>query len=611
MSAGIAALTLAWKKHGLSPEDLKEREDGTLAATERTLARETSAGQEELPVGEEVELRDVIGRGGMGIVRAALQPSVRREVAVKHIAFEGSDHALRSLLKEAWVGGSLEHPNIVPVHTLAPHESGAAVVMKRIEGRSWREALRGELPESARDPLTWHLRVFGQVCNAIAFAHSRGVLHLDLKPANVMIGAFGEVYVVDWGLAAGVEGAPSWLAPASAISSVAGTPEYMAPELATGAGKRIDIATDVYLLTAILHEIVVGTPPHRAETVMARLLHAYRSEPVDIEGLPAELGAILHRGMHVDPAQRYASVGELQAAVDAFVQHREAGELVEDARREIGELEATLSNDGDETSVQREFGGARFALRAATEAWAEHPALPELTQRLYEPMVKWALDIARPDLAESYLRELDVDSPSLRGRLADLQAAEAERAKREADLESLAEDHDLDLSGAFRRRLAVGLGLLFLAVNVAMGWLEREGIHRFSYTEMWATSAAMVGVFGPYAWFKRRELFRNRANSSLYGICILTFVMIQGHWLVCIELGLPFSQALGLTPMLYLLAFGAVTALLNWRFFWSPLIQVPTLLLTAFFPEWTYEIVGVGGSLSAAMVGLAWRGNTP
>lgn len=606
--AELDALTTAWKSRGLSPEDIHEREDGTIAATERTLAApDPDASPRRLVVGEEVALQEVIGRGGMGVVRSAHQPSVRREVAVKHLGEEADPRAFRSLLKEAWVGGSLEHPNIVPVHTLAPHDQGVAVVMKRVEGRSWSSVLRDDA-DPGPDPLGAHLRTFVQVCNAVDFAHSQGVLHLDLKPANVMLGAFGEVYVVDWGLAAGVDGAPAWLPPASEIRSIAGTPDYMAPELALGAGERIDERTDVYLLTAVLHEIVTGRPPHRGESVMVRLFQAYQSEPVTLDDANEELLAILHRGMHVDPEQRFASVRELREAVEVFASHREADELIRDADREITELEASLADDATETDVQREFGGARFALRAAREARPDHPALPELHRRLYEPMVEWALRVERPALAESYLRELGVESPSLRHRLDALLAREEDRAAHIAALESLAHDHDLDQGRDFRRRLGVGVGLLFLAVNVGMGWAERTDVHQLGYADMGVTGILMLAVFTPYTWLRRGELFRNRANASLFGICIFTFALTQLHWLSSWQLGLPFAVSLALTPLLYLLAFGALTVLLDWRFVLSPLIQVPTLLLAALFPAWVYEIIGLGGALSAANVGLVWRG---
>ncbi|MCA9606368.1 MAG: protein kinase, partial [Myxococcales bacterium] len=201
MDDAYSALTTIWRQRGLSPSHLTVRPDGTLSASDRQLSLDsktlvspqlaTVAGAE--LVEEPLEVGDELGRGGMGVVHVAKQTALRRDVAVKQLQEDRA--GLANLLKEAWVGGHLEHPNIVPVHTLA---AGPAVVMKRIEGTSWRDFVRApETVPDADDPLGWHLGVLSSVCDAIAFAHARGVLHLDLKPDNVMVGAFGEVYVVD------------------------------------------------------------------------------------------------------------------------------------------------------------------------------------------------------------------------------------------------------------------------------------------------------------------------------------------------------------------------------------------------------------------------------
>ncbi|MCB9615733.1 MAG: protein kinase [Sandaracinus sp.] len=126
---------------------------------------------------------------------------LEREVAVKGLREDLDTPLVRArLLLEARVTGRLEHPNVVPVHLVTEDDEGRPrIVLKRIEGRSWRELL-DERPPDGRD-LAEHVRILGQVCQAIRFAHSRGVLHRDLKPENVMVGDFGEVYVVDWGIA--------------------------------------------------------------------------------------------------------------------------------------------------------------------------------------------------------------------------------------------------------------------------------------------------------------------------------------------------------------------------------------------------------------------------
>jgi len=205
----------------------------------------------------------LLGAGGMGMVRAALQESLGREVAVKALRSEGATpHKMLRLLREAWVTGALEHPNIIPVHALHLDESGAPqVVLKKIEGRPWSDFLaEPELLPGDGDPLGWHLGVLRSVCNALAFAHSRGIVHRDVKPENVMVGAFGEVYLADWGIALAFDESASPRVPrARENEMLAGTPCYMAPEMARGA--PADPRTDVYLLGATLFEVLAGKRP--------------------------------------------------------------------------------------------------------------------------------------------------------------------------------------------------------------------------------------------------------------------------------------------------------------------------------------------------------------
>ncbi|MCZ7681391.1 MAG: protein kinase [Sandaracinaceae bacterium] len=152
-------------------------------------------------------LRGTLGEGGMGIVRLATQRSLGRDVAVKTVkGSQAAERATGALLREACVMGLLEHPNVVPVYDLVVGDAGEpAIVMRKIEGSSWASVMHDPAALRARfdaeDALEWNLRVLAQVCNVVDFAHSRGILHRDLKPENVMLGEFGEVYVVDWGLA--------------------------------------------------------------------------------------------------------------------------------------------------------------------------------------------------------------------------------------------------------------------------------------------------------------------------------------------------------------------------------------------------------------------------
>ncbi len=145
----------------------------------------------------------VLGQGGMGVVKLARQVSLGRPVALKTLKAQGSVTDAEALLAEAWLAGSLEHPGILPIYAVSlGADGGPLVVMKRIEGVTWTALLRGEaeldLYARGRSRLEAHLRVAMSLCDAVHFAHSRGVVHRDLKPDNVMLGRFGEVYLVDW-----------------------------------------------------------------------------------------------------------------------------------------------------------------------------------------------------------------------------------------------------------------------------------------------------------------------------------------------------------------------------------------------------------------------------
>jgi len=215
---------------------------------------------EDYTVHHDLELRQKLGEGGMGSVYLAFQESIGREVAVKMLRRDGpSSKAHRLLLEEAWITGRLDHPNIVPVHSVGRDDGeNPLIVMKRVQGISWLDAIAD--PDSlplyyqGEEELEVLLDIFEQVCRATHFAHTRQILHRDIKPENVMLGAFGEVYLVDWGIAVSMDEDPDHGLPiASHVNVPMGTPCFMAPEMAAGEGDKLGPWTDVFLLGATLH----------------------------------------------------------------------------------------------------------------------------------------------------------------------------------------------------------------------------------------------------------------------------------------------------------------------------------------------------------------------
>ncbi len=291
-----------------------------------------------------------IGRGGIGRVLVAFDAFLGREIAVKELLGEAggsqpstprTDGASRTtaamgrFLREARVTGQLEHPNIVPVYEVGQRADGTLYyTMKLVRGRTLAKALAACASLADRLKLLHH---YVDLCNAVAYAHSRGVVHRDLKTENVMLGEFGETVVLDWGLAKvkgqrDVRGRElardlSVLHDAGAGRTVdgaaIGTPAYMSPEQAEGLIDQIDERSDVWSLGAVLYEVLTGRPPFEGVTpfeIVGKVLKDDVAPPGTLcAGVPAELAAVASKALTRDPAKRYQRAGELSDEVQAFM----------------------------------------------------------------------------------------------------------------------------------------------------------------------------------------------------------------------------------------------------------------------------------------------------
>jgi serine/threonine-protein kinase len=280
----------------------------------------------------------LLGRGGSSVVVRAFDKDLLRDVAIKVLLTEFLEASpeTESFTEEARITGQLEHPNIVPVYSLGMQPNGQRFLCMRVlEGHTLEATLsRAGASRLEPDRLADMLQVFVKVCEAVAFAHSRGVIHRDLKPANIMISDFGQVYVLDWGIALllpqdpGQE-PPVRLSPEGSVARstdpqgvLVGTPCYMAPEQFRGAQGALDQRTDVFALGGTLYQILTGQPPLSAEIVRS---FSTRQEPPPIvppeqfaPAVPPELSRIALRSMAYDVSQRYASVAELQRDIEKF-----------------------------------------------------------------------------------------------------------------------------------------------------------------------------------------------------------------------------------------------------------------------------------------------------
>ncbi len=278
-----------------------------------------------------------LGAGAMGEVLIAKDEGLNRIVAVKRLLPELASRPaiLERFYKEAQITAQLDHPAIVPIHGLVePGDGSLAYTMKLVRGRTLdayldeaRDQWRRTGGESGSHVLTARLERFLHVCDAIAYAHDRGVVHRDLKPENVMVGAFGEVLVMDWGIAKVLEqqdepmseqGGPTRKTHGTRVGTVFGTPRYMSPEQAEGKNDVLDARSDQYALGLCLQEIVTLRPAIDPLLELEQCLEwarAGRRQPMTHlhrrGSVPRELDAIVARATARDPAKRYPSVGAL------------------------------------------------------------------------------------------------------------------------------------------------------------------------------------------------------------------------------------------------------------------------------------------------------------
>ncbi len=312
-----------------------------------------------------------LNRGGMGVVLRGRDRALHREVAIKVIRDQDSPHQRGRFLKEAQITGQLEHPNIVPVHEFGVDAAGRMFfAMKLVRGRNLAEVIdqhRRQPAIAAQEyPLVKMVGILVQVCNAIAFAHSRGVTHRDLKPGNIMLGDFGEVMLMDWGLAkvgepadggtrsalgtprlgdgdsdgkavasagAGAGAGASARAAAERMDitvdgAVIGTPAYMSPEQAAGQISKMDQRSDVYALGAVLYEILTLHPPISGSDLKDVLRKAMLGaiEPPERRApdraIPKDLAAIAMKALASEPEQRYPAASLMRRDLESFLEGR-------------------------------------------------------------------------------------------------------------------------------------------------------------------------------------------------------------------------------------------------------------------------------------------------
>jgi serine/threonine-protein kinase len=483
----------------------------TVGSVPRVLLRDTGPGEEPGPIvrpqadGADGSIRyridGEIARGGMGAILKGRDPDLGRDVALKVLREDHRENAdmVRRFVEEAQIGGQLQHPGVVPIYELGTFPDHRPFFsMKLVKGRTLAQML--EARTRPGDDLPRFLSIFEQVCQTVAYAHARGVIHRDLKPSNVMVGSFGEVQVMDWGLAkvlprGGVaddaragraarqetviatgrsgSGDPGL----SHAGSVLGTPSYMAPEQARGEVEAIDERADVFALGSILCELLTGEPAFTGRSSPEIIRRASRGDLADAFsrldscGADAELVSLARDCLASEPEDRPRHAGAVAERVTAHL----AGvqERARAAERERAVAEARATEERRRRKVQLALAASILALttlgglsttyylqqRSARAAALERGTREALTLRRVaeqEPEVveRWEAVVAAWRQAEAALgpgsdpRAPGIVAAHLRDAQEHVEAARRDRALLEAAADVRANKEDLGFAGA-------------------------------------------------------------------------------------------------------------------------------------------------------------------
>lgn len=589
--------------------------DDTIEAAIRTLARIPSEPRSTIEpsstgASEALELLkgsgtrfkpgSTLGEGGMGIVHLAEQLTLGRDVAIKTLKPEhATPQAILKLVQEAWVTGTLEHPNVVPVYDIDLNDDQPRIILKKIEGEVWgelmRDADRVRREYRAPDLLDWNIRRVIDVCQALRYAHSRGIVHRDIKPENVMIGSFGEVYVLDWGIAVALEDDGTGRFPlASDAKQMAGTPCCMSPEQLGGEEPNITPRTDIYLVGAMLYEMVTGLPPHTGDTFREILASVLQSNPYLPDDVPEDLARIIRRAMDPDPDARFENAEQLQLALEGFLAHRGSSLLAEQGDDAAKRMVRAIDEDDDDR-VEALYAECAFAYQAALRAWEQNEPARIQLQRVTILRIDHELERGEVGVAARLLSTMDDPPDALVRRVKKAQAAAEAAGELHRRME---QDASHDVGKRTRTFVALIMATLWAGVSF------KGVIQPFTWIEIVLGTGALILLLLGLGYWARESFSKTRLNRALGSIALgvsgAQLLLLYGAYVAGLEL----VQAEVL--LLFLWAAGAVltVATTAWQL-WPAMVGYSAgFVVAAWKPDLRYWMMGASHTL--LWLNLVW-----
>ena len=558
----------------------------------------------------DLSLKEILGVGGSGYVQLGIQHVLKRDVAVKRISgnWRHSKKA-EELISEARLAGSLEHPNIIPIHLLAQHQDGEPlIIMKRVEGVSWSKLLtKGEAlwPTHKGEKLVRHLKLFLQVCRAIEYAHSRGVLHLDIKPDNVMIGDYGEVYLVDWGIGTRIEEIEN-----ASVNRISGTPGFMTSEMVRGR-RYVSEKSDIGLLGATLHILLMGEMRHTGVDVIETLKMALESNshiyPAEMH---SELSSIINQACTKNPKRRFSSARTLRESVEAYLEHRTSLQLLNEGRSLLKQLEQ-LDQSSEEslswTNFREKALTCRLTLEHSLQAWAENKDAEQCLQDLLTIWCRFEIKTENLSAAESLFNVLIVTNQDLRVELKAAQIKAESLAIEHARLLEFEKSFTFEAGTYIQSIGSIFNGMFWCLTLLIIAYLNRTGEIVFDQDFNLKVSS-VAGIITLIQIFVLRTFFTDTKWRAHFTYAFISYLLILYlNRPLSLMLKIPIEHSL-LTDAMFLTIFLALIAALVHPIFWfSTCLCLVSLFSIATYPEYALEQIACLILVSNIMLAYALR----
>lgn len=560
----------------------------------------------------EVTLESKIGDGETTEVHLGTQRSMRRKVAVRKVhQHHGTAAAPGHVLSEAWMLGAFEHANILPVYAVTKDADGLPLVMmKAIETEPWTAVL--ETPEHPlgcprnADPLAFNVQRMILVCSALEHAHHRGCIHRDVKPDNVLIGRDGSVYLHGWDLAVALEVDPMGRFPLAADQTqIAGTPAYMAPEMATRNAAELGPTTDVYLVGASLHEVVTGLPRHIGENVFDAFYSAVASVPFDYEpDVPAELALLLNKAMATRPRDRFQTMVELRHALEAFLRHRPSERLTRQALQAHEQFSRAVESKVDDFVVRELFASTFTAYGSARHFWSRNPVVNENLELVIREMIGYEIEHGAADRAHDLLLRLKTPAPDLEERINhSTEFPTIPRARLPAPTVAPVPKVVAESPGSRRDRVTLMGGAVAIWSAFGFAFAVMETFADIVITRLQLAIVASVAwlVLGGFVALRRRSLFHGVVAGPILG----PFAVIAAG-----SVALQLSGA-AQTPhqlvashlLLFFVAMAMLNVWLDWRLVLSSAVYFVAYVLAAHSPQYSFWLMGASNLIALGFAG--------